>query len=137
MNELNDTLVVCIIGLLTLGLGYFTYFLSRYTDKLDAQIKNIKDEGQRKLFENALSDFHDIVLKTVTMAEQVSVKELKAKSEDGKLTKDDIVKIGEEVLAKVMENLSNNTKNVLDKNIVNLEEYAKSAIETKVFDMKK
>lgn len=133
---MDSSLVVVIIALLSLGLAYFTYFLSKYTDKLTQQIKNIKDEGERTIFENALKDFHDVVDKTVKFTEQVVVKDLKEKSSDGVLSTDDLKEIGADALNKVLENISPKTKTILEKNIVDLEKYATATIETKVFDIK-
>ncbi len=135
--EINDNLVVAIIGLLCLGVGYVTYFLNKYTDKLYLEIKNIKDDTQRTLFENVLKDFHDIVYKSVTYAEQVVVRELKEKSSDGKLTKDEGRDIMDEVFSSVMDSLTPFAKEILEKNIKNFEKYTISAIETKVFELKK
>ncbi len=134
---ISEELVVAIVGLLCIGIGYLTYFLNRYTDKVNMEIKKIGNEAERTLFENALKDFHDIVLKAVTYAEQVTVKELKEKTEDGKLTKNDIKEVSSEVLSSVLLNITPTTKDILNKNIKDLEKYAINAIETKVFDMKK
>lgn len=134
---MDNNMVVLLIGLLSLGLGYFTYFLSKYTEKVNVQVKNIKNEGERTLFENALKDLHDTVEKTVVYTEQVIVKGLKEKSADGTLSKDDVISIGGSVLKQVLEQVSPDAKKVLEKNIVNLEDYVSKSIETNVFNIKK
>ncbi len=134
---ISDELIVAMIGLLCIGIGYLTYFLNKYTDKISVEIKKINNETERNLFQNALEDFHDIVIKTVTHAEQVTVKELKAKSEDGKLTKEDMVEVSKEVLNSVLNSIAPEVKNILAKNINDLEQYAVNAIETKVYELKK
>ncbi len=137
MESINENLIVALIGLISLGLGYFTYFLNKYSDKVNLQIKNIKNESERTLFENALKDLHDIILQTVTYAEQVTVREIKEKASDGKLTKEEMIQISAEVFGSVMESITPKTKEVLQKNILDLEKYTVKAIETKVFEMKK
>ncbi len=137
MELINDNLTMAIIGLLTLGLGYFTYFLNKYSDKINLQIKNIKRESERTLFENALKDLHDLILHTVTYAEQVFVKELKAKSSDGKLTKDEMIQVSAEVMSSIMKSITPKSKEVLSKNIIDVEKYVEKVVETKVFEMKK
>ncbi len=135
--EINENLVIVIIGLISLGFGYLTYFLNKYTDKVNAEIKNIRNQNERELFENALKDVHDIVLKAVTTAEQVTVKSIKNSSMDGKLSEEDIKNVGSEVFNNVLENLTSDTKNILSKNIVDLDKYVKSAIETSVYNINK
>lgn len=134
---MDNNMLVILIGLLSLGLGYFTYFLSKYTEKVNIQLKNIKNEGERTLFENALKDLHDTVEKTVVYTEQVVVKGLKEKSLDGKLSKEDILEIGGSVFKQVLDQISPEAKSVLQKNIVNLEDYVSKTVETNVFNLKK
>lgn len=134
--NVNETLIVALVGILSLGLAYFTYFLSRYTEKVTEQIKNIKDDGKRKIFENALRDFHDIVLKTVTYTEQVVIKDLKEQSKDGVISKEDLKKVAEDALQIVLNAIEPKTKDVLQKNINDLEKYAVGAIETRVYAIK-
>lgn len=134
--NINETLIVALVGILSLGLAYFTYFLSKYTEKVTEQVKNIKDDGKRKLFENALRDFHDIVLKTVTYTEQVVIKDLKEQSADGIISKDDLIKVADDALQTVLSSIDPKTKEILQKNINDLEKYAVGAIETRVYAIK-
>lgn len=117
----NEHLVFGIIGVVSLLIGYFTYFLSKYIEEMKAQTDNIKYEKKRKLFENAIKDLDDIIIKSL-----ISMQKANKQGEE----------ISENVLKIVYKNLPENTKTILDENVFDLKKYIKGSIELKIYEMK-
>lgn len=133
---INENMLVGAIGIISLAIGYFTYFLSKYLENVKIQTIIMREKRERMLYENATKDLDNIILKIVQMTEQVIVKALKENSSDGKLKYNDIEKINNNTFNYVLENLSEENKNILKEHIRDIDTYIKNSIEAKVYEMK-
>ena len=126
------------IGIALIGLGgaYLTLLLRKASDKLKVQTNAIKDEATRNLVNNALDKTIEVVNKNVSSASETIVKELKASTLDGKLTKEDGKVILEVVKGKVLTQLSDDIKGLASTEIGDIESYIETLIENSLKELK-
>ena len=124
------------IALIGLGSSYLVYFIKKASDKLKVQTNSIKDEATRNLINNALDKTVQVVNANVSSASETIVKELKASTLDGKLTKEDGKVILEIVKGKVLTQLSDDIKGLASTEIGDIESYVETLIENSLKELK-
>ncbi len=132
-----QTIIVALIGILSLGFGYLAHFLNKYLEKVKLECDKIKNEELRTLFENTLKDVEKIVDVKVKETEQLIAKDLREKIKDGSVSKDELFSLGEEVKEQVLNSINDGAKELLENNISNIEDFIKSLVEAKVLEIKK
>ena len=126
-----------ILPSLTLLMGALvSYYLVKASARIKAETKTIKDKTTRELINKTLDDLTNLINVNVTSASETIVKELKASTLDGKLTKEDGKLILSNVKGKVLTQLSDSGKEVLSTTISDLEGYIESSIETALKQIK-
>lgn len=126
-----------ILPSLTLLMGALvSYYLVKATTRIKEETKTIKDKATRELINKTLDDLTNLINVNVTSASETIVKELKASTLDGKLTKEDGKLILSNVKGKVLTQLSDSGKEVLSTTISDLEGYIESSIETALKQIK-
>lgn len=98
-------------------------------------ILNSKTENQ--MLQTLINNVSDNAENIVKALNQTLVNGLKDKSEDGKLTKDEIIAVKNEALTTLMNTLSVEAKTTLTNTFGNLELYLSNLIEAKVSDAHK
>jgi len=126
------------IGIALIGLvgAYLTLLLRKATAKLKVQTNSIKDEATRNLVNNAIDKTVQVVNKNVSSASETIVKELKASTLDGKLTKEDGQVILNVVKGKVLTQLSDDIKGLASTEIGDIESYIETLIENSLKELK-
>ena len=126
------------IGIALIGLvgAYLTLLIRKATDKLKVQTNAIKDEATRNLVNNALEKTIEVVNKNVSSASETIVKELKASTLDGKLSKEDGLIILGVVKGKVLTQLSDDIKGLASTEIGDIESYIETLIENSLKELK-
>ena len=126
------------IGIALIGLvgSYFTYYIKKASENVKAQTKTIQDKATRDLLDKTLDTLSHLVNVNVISASETIVKELKASTLDGTLSKDDAKNILEIVKGKVITQLSDSGKEALSTTISDLEGYIESSIETALKQIK-
>ena len=127
---------VIIPSLITFVGGLLAYLIKKATDKLKVQTNAIKDEATRNLINNALDKTVQVVNKNVSSASETIVKELKASTLDGKLTKEDGQVILNVVKGKVLTQLSDDIKGLASTEIGDIESYIETLIENSLKELK-
>ena len=126
-----------ILPSLTLLMGALvSYYLVKATTRIKEETKTIKDKATRDLLDKTLDNLTNLINVNVTSASETIVKELKASTLDGKLTKEDGKLILSNVKGKVLTQLSDSGKEVLSTTISDLEGYIESSIETALKQIK-
>ena len=113
-----------------------SYSLVKVTARIKAQTKTIQDKATRDLLDKTLDTLSHLVNVNVISASETIVKELKASTLDGTLSKDDAKNILSIVKGKVLTQLSDSGKEVLSTTISDLDGYIESAIETALKQIK-
>ena len=126
------------IGIALIGLlgAYLTLLIRKATDKLKIQTNLIKDEATRNLINNALDRTVQVVNANVSSASETIVKELKATTLDGKLSKEDGAIILGVVKGKVLTQLSDDIKGLASTEIGDIESYIETLIENSLKELK-
>lgn len=115
-------------GVVALVGKYAVAFLSEQTAK-------VKEQGRRELFETALAQADKLTDTIVKKLENTTVKSLKEKSADGKLSRSDIFAIQKESSDMLKSFVDIDLKEVLDCVMGDSEKYLKSLIEAKVYEL--
>ena len=140
MEEIRELLVNLLVVAMTGGISILGVYLQKVLKQLEikamAEIVKIEDEKRKMLIAGAFEDLADLVSKNVALTEQTLVKEIKAGAVDGKLTKEDAIKVANKVEADVLGQLKDDSKAVLEENLVDLNAYVQGMIEEIILGMK-
>lgn len=133
MEILNETLVntlttVVIGGLTILIVGAFNY--------LKVKKDLIKNEDVRNIVSNTLNSIESLIKTNITNVEQVSKPIIVQAIKDGKVDKTELTKLSSEVKEKVLAQMSDDTLNILNKNIKDTDSFLSSKIEEILAQMK-
>ena len=138
INELGTQLIKSFAeGLIALSGAGLLYLIAIARKKILAETEKIKNEDQRNLVKATIERVDNLAKITVQNAEQVMVKEAKATTEDGKLTKEDADKVKNAVKNEIIDKLSSDTKAILSEEYKDIESYIDKLIEAKVHELTK
>ena len=124
------------IALMGLASSYVIFYLSKAGQKVKLQIQEIKDEKQRKLFNDALASFQSITKTTVAQIEQTVAKDLRKLVKDGTVDKSELKELSKEAYEEIKSMLKPEYQKILSDNINNFENYMLSCIEEQVLTLK-
>lgn len=96
---------------------------------------SVRDMSQKSMLELDLERADKLVDTIVKQLEQTTVKTMKEKSEDGKLTKDDILEIKNQTTAMLRSFVDINLREALVWAMGDCDKYLKSLIEAKVYEI--
>ena len=137
INTILTSFFNAVLPSLTILLGALvSYYLVKATTRIKAETKTIQDKATRDLLDKTLDNLTNLINVNVTSASETIVKELKASTLDGTLTKEDGKLILSNVKGKVLSQLSDSGKEVLSTTISDLDSYIESAIETALKQIK-
>lgn len=129
-------LVTILTGAASLVSAYILLYLRKASSRLEAETAKISNEMERDLVQGALSDINELIYQTVYAAQTTIVEGLKNQSSDNKLTKEDAMIIASDVKTKVLDQLTDDVKQLVDKNIIDIDSYVKDRIEVELTRVK-
>lgn len=121
-SELFVTLLSVLVSLLGAGL---TWLSKKSADYIQKKIEN---ENLSQL----LTQVNEVVFTSVNAALQEQVEEIKERSKDGKLSKEEAKRIKENVVNKILSKLSDGTVEQLDEVFGDVKSYIKDKVEAEV-----
>jgi len=127
--KIVETLLPIVIALVIAALNYGVMYLRR-------QISKLENDTLKKAIGDALTEAQTVGIEAVKATQQVFVNEIKEKSEDGKLTKEEAkqaMKIAKEYF---MSHISKHSLKILQAAIGPIEDWLESFLEAKVYDLK-
>lgn len=133
MIEMLTQVAIALVGLAS---SYVIFYLSKAGQKVKLQIQEIKDEKQRKLFNDALVSFQSITKTTVAQIEQTVAKDLRKLVKDGTVDKSELKELSKEAYEEIKSMLKPEYQKILSENINNFENYMLSCIEEQVLALK-
>lgn len=137
VNEaLQQLLVTVILGVLSVISVTIVSYLNILKKKAVAYIQNIADEKAKKSLEAATNKAYELVTNVVTALEQEEKQDILKAIEDGKVTRDELFKLKDIAIDKVIELLGEESVKVLDDAFGDATEYIANLVSTKVYDLK-
>ena len=103
---------------------------------IQAETDKVKDENQKLLINSAIDRANDLVTKNVVKMEQTLVKEIKEKTEDGDIKKEELQKIAESVKENVLNQLSKESQDLINLELKDLSGYIEAQIEVALGTLK-
>ncbi|CAI3570076.1 hypothetical protein CNEO4_1960002 [Clostridium neonatale] len=135
-ESLTQLLVIIACGAISVGTAYVTLYTKKLTEKVKAETDKLKDENQKALINSAIDRANDLVTKNVVKMEQTLVKEIKEKTEDGDIKKEELQKIAESVKENVLNQLSKESQDLINLEIKDLSGYIEAQIEVALGTLK-
>ena len=111
-------------------------YTKKLTEKVKAETDKVKDENQKLLINSAIDRANELVTKNVVKMEQTLVKEIKEKTEDGDIKKEELQKIAESVKENVLNQLSKESQDLINLEIKDLSGYIEAQIEVALGTLK-
>lgn len=125
---LNGLLVTVVGGVVGIIGAYARRILKKIEIKVDTETAKIQNDETRKLVDSTFDKVNNLVVSAVTTAETTTVASLKKANEDGKLTTEDGQIVLDEVKDKVLNQLNDEGKELLQSAISDLDTYVEDLI---------
>jgi vacuolar-type H+-ATPase subunit H len=127
------TIIIAAIGLLG---AYALSLIKQATAKIKAETNKINDETQRKLVQDALDRVSNLAERTVQKIEQTSASAIREAVKDGKIDREELLALGKTAFDEVYGQLSIDTVELLNTEIVDVQAYIQAVIESEVLKLK-
>lgn len=133
---LNQIIIDVALAGVALLAAYAINTMHKLTEKVKLETKHIKDEEQRKLLTDALTDVEILTSKTVAQIEQTTAKTLREAVKNGVKDKSELEALSMKAFNEIAEALKPESKALIEKNFGDFSKYLTKAIEAKVLELK-
>ena len=142
MEELlQDTIIqllgIVIGGILAIASAYATLFVAKATQKAKVEIEKLNDERQRKIVDATLDKVDELLRTNIVALENTTKKDMLALIEDGKIEKEELKKLAEDVKVNVLNQLGEGSIAILNETLGDVNGYLEVRIEEKLAEIKK
>lgn len=127
---------ILMYAILPLMSAFIIYLCAKATTFLKTQTKKINDETQRELINKAIDRVNDLAVKTVANIEQTTAKELREAVKDGKVDKEELIKLSQQATSEIYSQLTKDSKDALQSELNDVEEYIRKTVEKTLLDLK-
>ena len=138
---LEDTVIqllgIIIGGLLAVASAYMTLFIAKATQRAKVEIEKLNDERQRKIVNETLNKVDELLRTNIIALENTTKKDMLALIEDGKIEKEELKKLAEDVKANVINQLGEGSMAILNETLGDVNGYLEVRIEEKLAEIKK
>lgn len=141
MEILQETalqlLSVILGGLIAIATAYVGLWVSKATQKAKIEVAKLEDERVQAIFENALDKTERLIQTNIIAMENTVKKELIEKAMiDGKIDREELKQLAVEVKVNVLNQLTDDTLDVLNSGIGDLNSYLEMKIEEELANIK-
>lgn len=133
---LNPVLTTIITAVITAVGGIIVAYVGVLKNRAIESLQAVKDEHARKALEAAINKTDEIIKAVVTSIEQEEKQEILKAMEDGKVTRDELVKLRDVAVARVQNQLVPETYNLLSDAFGDLSAYLSQKVSQQVFQLK-
>lgn len=134
---LTPVLTTIITAVITAVGGIIVAYVGVLKNRAIESLQAVKDEQARKALEAAINKTDEIIQAVVTSIEQEEKQEILKAMEDGKVTRDELVKLRDVAVARVQNQLVPETYNLLSDAFGDLSAYLSQKVSQQVFQLKK
>ena len=141
MEELlQDTIIqllgIVIGGILAIASAYMTLFVAKATQKAKAETEKLNDERQRKIVNATLNKVDELLRTNIIALENTAKKDMLALIDDGKIEKDELKKLAQDVKINVLNQLGEDSLAILNDTLGDVNGYLEARIEEKLAEIK-
>ena len=142
MEELlQDTIIqllgIVIGGILAIASAYMTLFVAKATQKAKAETEKLNDERQRKIVNATLNKVDELLRTNIIALENTTKKDMLSLIYDGKIEKDELKKLAQDVKENVLNQLGDDSLAILNDTLGDVNGYLEVRIEEKIAKKKK
>ena len=136
-NTVIQLLGIIIGGLLAIASAYATLFVAKATQKAKVEIEKLNDERQRKIVDATLDKVDELLRTNIVALENTVKKDMLVLIEDGKIEKDELKKLAQNVKENVLNQLGEGSIAILNETLGDVNGYLEVRIEEKLAEIKK
>ena len=141
MEELlQDTIIqllgIVIGGILAIASAYATLFVAKATQKAKSEVEKLNDERQKKLIDATLNRVDELLRTNIIALENTAKKDMLALIDDGKIEKDELKKLAQDVKINVLNQLGEDSLAILNDTLGDVNGYLEARIEEKLAEIK-
>ena len=136
-NTVIQLLGIIIGGLLAIASAYATLFVAKATQKAKVEIEKLNDERQRKIANATLDKVDELLRTNIVALENTVKKDMLVLIEDGKIEKDELKKLAQNVKENVLNQLGEGSIAILNETLGDVKGDLEVRIEEKLAEIKK
>lgn len=136
LESLQSAVVTILIALISAASAFAIAYLNKLMNKVKAETSKINDDATEKLINDALNRVSGLVDTVVKSIEQESVKGLKEAIADGKVDRSELVSLKNIAVKNVLALISNETLELLNKQIPDIEDYISNLVSKSVLELR-
>ena len=142
MEELLQGTVVQLLGIVIGGIlaiasAYMTLFVAKATQKAKVETEKLKDERQRKIINTTLNKVDELLRTNIIALENTVKKDMLVLIADGKIEKEELKKLAQNVKKNVLNQLGEDSLAILNDTLGDVSGYLDVRIEEKLAEIKK
>lgn len=136
-NIVIQLLGIVIGGLLTIASAYMTLFVAKVTQKAKVETEKLNDERQRKIVNATLNKVDELLRTNIIALENTVKKDMLVLIADGKIEKEELKNLAQNVKENVLNQLSKDSLAILNDTLGDVNGYLEVRIEEKLAEIKK
>ena len=135
-NTIIQLLGIIIGGILAIASAYATLFVAKATQKAKVEIEKLSDERQRKIVNATLNKVDELLRTNIVALENTVKKDMLVLIDDGKIEKDELKKLAQDVKINVLNQLGEDSLAILNDTLGDVNGYLEVRIEEKLAEIK-
>ena len=136
-NTVIQLLGIIIGGLLAIASAYMTLFVAKATQRAKIETEKLNDERQKAIVDATLDKVDELLKTNIIALENTVKKDMLALIEDGKIEKEELKKLAENVKINVINQLGEGSMAILNETLGDVNGYLEVRIEEKLAEIKK
>ena len=136
-NTVIQLLGIIIGGLLAIASAYMTLFVAKATQRAKIETEKLNDERQKAIVDATLDKVDELLKTNIIALENTVKKDMLELIADGKIEKDELKKLAENVKINVINQLGEGSMAILNETLGDVNGYLEVRIEEKLAEIKK
>ena len=136
-NTVIQLLGIIIGGLLAIASAYMTLFVAKATQRAKIETEKLNDERQKAIVDATLDKVDELLKTNIIALENTVKKDMLELIADGKIEKEELKKLAENVKINVINQLGEGSIAILNESLGDVNGYLEVRIEEKLAEIKK
>ena len=136
-NTVIQLLGIIIGGLLAIASAYMTLFVAKATQRAKIETEKLNDERQKAIVDATLDKVDELLKTNIIALENTVKKDMLELIADGKIEKEELKKLAENVKINVINQLGEGSIAILNETLGDVNGYLEVRIEEKLAEIKK